>query len=183
VTRAFDSSTLLVSETALEVQLRPLRDALRHDAEERASALLADADRDAQAVLADALRRANELLDAARVQGAADARRHGARVIADARRRTRSQVLRARRDLYERVRTLARARLEQMADTPAAIELNAQLGAEARERLGRDCVVQASASGVGIVALSGRRRLDLSAGALVERELNFLGARIEELWS
>jgi vacuolar-type H+-ATPase subunit E/Vma4 len=173
----------LVGETDLESQLRPLREALRHDAQERASALLADADRDAQAVLADARGRADELLGAARAQGVADARRHGARVIADARRRTRSEVLRARRELYERVRSLAQTRLEQMVNTPAAEELNARLSAEARQRLGPECVVHVCAGGVGIVALAGRRRLDLSAGALVEREMNFLGARIEELWS
>jgi vacuolar-type H+-ATPase subunit E/Vma4 len=183
VTAAFESSDLLASESALEVELRPLRDALRHDAEQRAGALLADADRDAAAVLADARRRAEELLGAAREQGAADARRRGARVVADARRRTRSQVLQARRELYERVRSLARERLEQLGDTPGARNLNARLTAEARERLGPDAVVQVSADAVGIIVVAGRRRLDLSAGALVERELSTLGARIEEMWS
>jgi vacuolar-type H+-ATPase subunit E/Vma4 len=70
-----------------------------------------------------------------------------------------------------------------MADTPAAEELNARLVAGARERLGPECVVQVCAGGVGVVAVAGRRRLDLSAGALVEAETNLLGARIEELWS
>jgi vacuolar-type H+-ATPase subunit E/Vma4 len=182
VTRPTGRPGVGARESVVE-QLRPLCDALRAEAQARARTILAEADREARSTLADAQRRADELRGAARAQGAADARRRGDRVVAEARRRTRSQVLRARRELYERVGSIARTRLAAVEGTAAARELNERLAAEARERLGDECVVHESPVGVGIVASAGRRRLDLSLDALVEREMNRGGTRIEEVWS
>jgi vacuolar-type H+-ATPase subunit E/Vma4 len=170
-------------KTPLDVQLRPVRARLEQDAEQRASQILEAADQQAAAVLADARRRGEAILESARVEGAAATRRRSARVVADARREARESILRAQRGVYEQVRSLAQDQLKDLAGAAAAKALNTRLASVARERLGPQATVEVSKSGIGVIAVRGQRRLDLSADALVERELAKLAPQIEELWS
>ena len=177
------SRAFVDDQTPLEVQLRPVSAGLLQDAEQRASQILDEVDEQVATVLADARRRVDAILDSARAEGAAAARRSATRVLADARREARERILRAQRGVYEQVRSLAQDRLDRLAGTPAAMELNARLTTVAYDRLGPKATVAVSPSGIGVIAEEGRRRLDLSRDALVALELADMAPRIAELWS
>jgi vacuolar-type H+-ATPase subunit E/Vma4 len=183
VTEASVTSEFVGPETPLNVQLRAVSAGLFQNAEQRASQVLEEADEQVATALADARRRGEAILESARAEGAAAARRSGTRVLADARRESRERILHAQRDVYEQVRSLAQDQLDRLASAPAAKELNARLETMARGRLGPTATVEDSKSGIGVIAAQGRRRLDLSCDALVERELAEMAPRIEELWS
>jgi vacuolar-type H+-ATPase subunit E/Vma4 len=183
VSAASLTSELVGPETPLDVQLRPVSAGLLQNAEQRASQVLEEADERVAAVLADARRRGEAILESARAEGAAAARRSGTRVLADARREARERILHAQRGVYERVRTLAQDQLRGLADTPASKDLNARLAKVARDRLGPEATVEVWTSGIGVIAVLDHRRLDLSADALVQRELAEMAPGIEELWS
>ena len=177
------TSEFVGPETPLDVQLRPVSAELLRNAEQRASRILEEADEQVAAVLTDAQRRGGAILESARAEGAAAARRSGTRVLADARRKARERILHAQRGVYEQVRSLAQDQLDRLATAPAAKELNARLETVAHDRLGPKATVEDSESGIGVIATQGRRRLDLSCDALVERELAGMAPRIEALWS
>ena len=101
----------------------------------------------------------------------------------DARREARERILRAQRGVYEQVRSFAQDQLNGLVGVPAAKDLNTRLASVARDRLGAKATVEVSKSGVGVIAVQGQRRIDLSCDTLVERELAELAPRIEELWS
>jgi vacuolar-type H+-ATPase subunit E/Vma4 len=174
---------LVEPETPLNVQLRPVIAGLLQSAEQRASQVLEEAGQQAAVVLIDAQRRGEAILESARAEGAAAARRSETRILADARREARERILRAQRGVYEQVRSLAQDQLDRLAGAPAAKELNARLETVVHDRLGPKATVEDSKSGIGVIAAQGRRRLDLSRDALVQRELAEVAPRIEELWS
>jgi vacuolar-type H+-ATPase subunit E/Vma4 len=169
--------------TPLDVQLRPVSAGLLRDAEQRALQILEEADRWVAVMLADTQRRSEALLESAREEGAAAARRSANRVVIDARREARERILRAQRGVYEQVRSFAQDQLNGLVGVPAAKDLNTRLASVARDRLGAKATVEVSKSGVGVIAVQGQRRIDLSCDTLVERELAELAPRIEELWS
>ena len=171
------------NESALERGLGPVIEAMLNEAEQRATLILGDADAQASGSLEDARRRGDELLAAARADGATTARRVATRIISEARRHAREEVLGVQRQIYERVRSLAQAQLDGLVNSPAAKELNSSLGQLARDYLGPAAKVETSETGVGVIATKDQRRLDLSSSALLERELRSVGPRIEELWS
>ncbi len=170
-------------ESALERGLGPVIEAMLNEAEQRATLILGDADAQASGSLEDARRRGDELLAAARADGATTARRVATRIISEARRHAREEVLGVQRQIYERVRSLAQAQLDGLVNSPATKELNSRLGELARDYLDPDAKVETSETGVGVIATKDQRRLDLSSSALLERELRSVGPRIEELWS
>lgn len=171
------------NRAGLDHDLAPVAGALAAQAARLADRILADADARANVVLDEAGRQGEELIESARTDGAATARRLASSVVADARLAARQEVLGAQRSVYEDVREQAQARVKDLVDSPQAAALTARLGQHARERLGDDAEMEASAQEPGIVVRSGRRRLDLSVGALLERELPSMGDEIAELWS
>jgi len=171
------------SRAGLDRGLAPVAGALAAQAAQLADRILADADARANAVLDEAGRQGEELIESARADGAATARRLASSVVADARLAARQEVLGAQRGVYQDVREQAQARVTGLVDSPQATALTARLGQHARERLGDDAEMEAAAQAPGIVARSGRRRLDLSVEALIERELPSMGDEIAELWS
>ncbi len=163
--------------------LRPVSDAMVHDAARRVERIVADTDTEIKVVLDVAKQQGEDLLASARSEGAAAARRLAAAVVGDARRDARQEVLGAQRVVYEEVRTQARARLDALATSPDAAALAKRLGDYARRRLGSDAVVEFSEGEVGIIAHCGGRRIDLSVSALLERGMASTSAQIAELWS
>lgn len=171
------------TEPSLEEALRPVAEAITDEANRRAQQILDDADAQVNAVLDDARRQADELLASALADGAGAARRAAAMLVDDARRQAREQVLAAQRHVYEQVRSRARARLDALADSPEAAALNRRLAEFARSRLGPGAQMEEPENGLGVVASDGRRRLDLSSAALLERELASMGPVVEAVWS
>ena len=161
----------------------PVARAIAAEAARCAEQILGEADAQAEAVLLEARRQGEELLASARDEGTAVARRLASSIVADARIAARQEVLGAQRHVYETVRTQAQARVADLAGSPQADALLASLADLARQRLGDQVTLETPVGGLGVAARSGRRHLDLSVDALIERQMASMGDEIAELWT
>jgi vacuolar-type H+-ATPase subunit E/Vma4 len=157
--------------------------------------LLEAAAAEAEAIRAEAERRAGDELERARAEserleerattdGEAAGELQAGRALALARSRARRLVLEARQAAYEdfRSRALAEA-LALREDRKAYARLLERLEAAAGRALGDGIEVERDPEGVGgIRTRAGKRSVDLTLPALVERCVSTLGARVEELW-
>lgn len=172
--------------TALDIAsarraLRPVRTALQERARDDASRVIAEAERDATRVAADARSRAQEILDAARVAGEADAAASANAERSRTRRALRGNELAAQRAAEERLRdeVITAVRLLRTdADYPV---LRDRLRERAFALLGPDAVITEDPAG-GVVAVNGGRRLDLRLDVFAARALERFGPRLDGLW-
>ncbi|CAI9400311.1 hypothetical protein [Nocardioides sp. T2.26MG-1] len=157
-----------------------VRDALLARARREAEAEAADAEERARATLDAAQAQADELVAAARTQGAADAAGALSGERARTLREARTRVLQAQRDAYDELRRRSVADVTALLDGLGP-QVGSQLEREAAERLGVGAAVHAGAHGP--VALAGQRRLSLEPEHLVDRALEDLGTELTGLWS
>lgn len=165
------------------MNLTPLRESLL----EATRAALAEEARREDAGTADRLAAAHAQAETAvaraRAEGMRTAEREGARLRAVARREAREATLRAQQALVDELRTgalEAALRLRGRPDYPALL---ARLAEAARGRLGPHSVLELDPEGAGGVrARAGSRSVDYTLPALVDRALDELGERVEELW-
>ena len=172
----------LAAMASIEEAVRPVADALIAEAEQRAQEIGAAAADDARDLLDSATREGARILDEARAEGDAAARRTSTTMLVEAQQEARRLILDARRRAYDAVRDDALTELTRRRETSEAIELRSRLSETAHERLGRDATVT-SEDDCGIVAVLGDRRVDLRAPILVDRALRLLGPRIADLWA
>jgi vacuolar-type H+-ATPase subunit E/Vma4 len=150
----------------LDAELASVRDTLLRMARADADTVLGEADLDVAGVRAEADAQARELIEQARVQGAADAT-----VLADAEhsrvlREGRSVELRARRAAYDALLSAAADAVR--AEVAADPDVVMAIAERARRELGPAAVLTPIPEG-GLVAEAGRRRMGLPLAALVER--------------
>lgn len=133
--------------------------------------------------LAEAKRRGAEIVASARAAGEIDARREAARIVGAARRRARSTTLAARLELYEGLRRRALEAAAELRTKPSYAGILERLERAARSDLGASAVVELDAGEAGgVVARAGSKLVDYSLSALVDRCIETLGERVEELW-
>ena len=169
----------------VEAELEPVRAALlaaaRADAA-AAGAVLAAADPAQPATMAAARAQVADLVGAARREGAADAAAMLAADRARGRREARRIELSARQEVWDQLRSRARAAVTALRDDPGYGRLRDRLAARARELAGPDAVISEPPDG-GVVAVSAGRRWDLSLPVLAERAVDALGPEVERLWT
>ncbi len=166
----------------VEAELEPVRAALLAAARADAAAVLAAADEDEAATMAAARAQVADLAGAARREGAADATAMLAADRARGRREARRIELSARQEVWDQLRSRARAAVTALRDDPGYGRLRDRLAARARELAGPDAVISEPPEG-GVVAVSAGRRWDLSLPALAERAVGALGPEVEQLWT
>jgi len=165
------------------VNLGPLRDDALAQARADAAAALAEADSRAAAALAATRERGDELVRRARADGAAAAAIAGAHDEAQARRTARALVLAAERELYEELCRRADEEVFALRDGDAYRTLLEELSATARRQLGAGARLDVDPDGLGGVrGSSNGRSVDYTLPSIVDRALERLGARTEELW-
>ena len=165
------------------MNLGPLRDAELAQARAEAEAALADADRRAAVELAAAQEKGEELTRRAHVEGAAAAEIAGAHDEAQARRAARALVLAAERELYDELCRRAGEEVSALRGGDAYRALLEELSAVARRQLGAGARLDVDPDGLGGVrGSSNGRSVDYTLPSVVDRALERLGARTEELW-
>jgi vacuolar-type H+-ATPase subunit E/Vma4 len=155
----------------LAMALAPVRDALLQAARADVAGLLGEAADQAREVTATARRRAEATHAAARAAGVADASRSVTAARTSHQRQARASSLRVRRDAYEQLHQRVRAAAGALATGPDYDSLRATLVTAAQRLLGPDVVIT-EATGGGVIAQSGNRRLDLSLAGFAERAAN-----------
>ena len=157
--------------------------ALDDDAKSSGGAALEKAAEEARLVVGEAQSEAARVVREAREEGEAA----GALLVfaarAAARRDAREIVLAAREDAYGHLRRAVLEELERRNGTDEMDRLNASLEHSARELLGSAATVRRDGAGLGLVAESGNRRVEVSAERLVDTCLTELGEALERLWS
>jgi len=165
------------------VNLGPLREAALEQARADAEAALGEADRRAAETLAAAEEQGDALVRRARAEGAAAAAIAGAHEEARARRTARALVLAAERQLYDELCRRADEEAFALRGSDAYRALLEELSAAARRQLGSGARLDIDPDGVGGVRGSTNgRSVDYTLHSVVDRALDRLGARTEELW-
>jgi vacuolar-type H+-ATPase subunit E/Vma4 len=171
-----------VVPTSLNGPLGPVRDALRAEAENEATAKLAAAEAAAAAAKDRATAQCERISREARIEGEAD----GQRVLAAERarfgREARATVLRAETTAYDALRAEIREAVTEMKNDPAYPVIVERLTATARELLGAEADVVECAEG-GVVATSGGKRLALTLPVLADEAVSTMFPHLERLWS
>lgn len=163
----------------MSVRLDAFRNAVLADARSEAERTFEAAARDAEATLAEARRRAEQLIEQARREGRDAAERETRRRRIDARRQARALVLRERRRALDRLRDTV---LERLRDGATYERLEAVLVQQAQRQLGANAKIERHGDAGGLVAYSDGRRVDYRLPVLVERAIDELGSRLEDLW-
>jgi vacuolar-type H+-ATPase subunit H len=164
-------------------RLRHVEVALDDDAEAAGAALLAQGSNEVARMLEAARAEAARIVEEGRAEGADVGARLVSATRAGARRAAREIVLSARDDAYELVRRHVLDELAMRKGTDEVTELNRRLEGRAIELLSPGATIRRDSLGVGLVADTGRRRVDLSAERLVDDSLASLGQALERLWS
>ena len=165
------------------MNLEPLRTAIRAQAEAEAERRRADAEAERERALAQARAEAAALVERARLEGRRAGVHEGAHRRGAARRRAREELLRARGSLFEELRRHARAEVPALRSDPAYPRLVERLEEAARRQLGADAEIVADRPGTGGVSgSSGRRSVDYTLAALVDRAIDDLKGEVEGLW-
>jgi len=161
--------------------VEPLRRVLLADARAEAERIEAAARAEADACLAEARRQAEALLTQARAEGESAAEIQVAHDRAQARRHARVVLLAAQREVYDELRRRSFAEAASLKGTPRYRALLDRLRSAAHAQLGPGAQVEPAPNG-GVVGTCGRRSVDYSLDALVERALDALGSSLAELW-
>jgi vacuolar-type H+-ATPase subunit E/Vma4 len=153
------------------------------EAEAEAAAILQEAEVAAAAELERARAEAEEMRRHAREEGRRAGEVENARAQALARRRARTVVLAARRESYETLRAQARVGALALRGSPRYPALLDRLAAAARSQLGGEAELELDPREVGGVrARAAGRSVDYTLVLLVDRCVDALGGRLEELW-
>jgi vacuolar-type H+-ATPase subunit E/Vma4 len=164
--------------------LETVRESLLADTRAAAARVRSEAEAEAAERLAHARRCAEDLVEAARRDGAEDGRVDAALQVAVARVQARGQVLAARREAYDELRRAAREAAVGLRAGPGYDDLLQRLAAAARRDLGPDADVEIDPPDAGGVrAASGSRRVDYTLLALADRCIDDLGPALRRLWS
>ena len=165
------------------MNVAPLRESLL----ETTRSALAEEDRQERAAAAERLAAAREQAETtvmrAQAEGKHTAEREGKRLRATALREAREATLRAQQALVDDLRRQAREaalRLRETVEYPALVD---RLAEGAREQLGPEALLELDPEGTGGVrGRAGSRSVDYTLPVLVDRALDELGERVEELW-
>jgi vacuolar-type H+-ATPase subunit E/Vma4 len=165
------------------MNLEPLREALRAQAEADAGRRRTAVDEECGRRVADAEAQARSLVEQGRLEGEQAATREALRRRAAASRRARELRLDAQRSLLEELRLRARdAALERRAG-PLYPKLLDRLSRAVRVQLGPDAALEIDPPTVGgVVGRADGRSVDYSLPALVERAIEDLDGRLDGLW-
>jgi vacuolar-type H+-ATPase subunit E/Vma4 len=165
------------------MNVAPLRTALLSAAEAEAESVIVDASSRAAREISDAQAEVTALVDRARAEGEAAARREAIHVVGRARSEGRALVLAAQREVYDELHRRTLADVEALRLEPAYGRLLERLEGMARAQLGPKASVEVDPPTIGGVrASSGKRRIDLTLPALADRCLAALGTELERLW-
>jgi cell division septum initiation protein DivIVA len=168
--------------SALRANLARAESALLADARAEAEQTIRAAGQQAQALVAQAREEAARLVASARAEGEAEAAVEADRWLALARSDARTEILEARREQYETLRREAQAAAQSLRGTAGYERLLARLERRAREQLGAAATLERDAAAGGLVARAGKRQVDYTLVALVERCLERVSAEVERLW-
>lgn len=164
--------------------LEAARDSLLADARAAAERVRSAAEADARDRVADARRRADELVEAARAEGAEQGRTEAAGDEAGARVRARGEVLAARHAAYDELRRAARDAVLGLRGEAGYKALLQRLAQAARCDLGADAAIEVDpADAGGVRAARGSRRVDYTLPTLADRCFDDLGPALRRLWS
>jgi len=158
--------------------LAPLRRALLEAAEARAAALRRAAEEEADSVRRAGAERAEAILGQARRSGEGDGAARVALARAEARQEARTIILAARRAAYDGIRDRAVAAV---ADLLAGPRGRARLAALVEDSLGPGATIVEDPRGGLVGTTPDGRRVDASAGHLVDLVLARLD--LEQLWA
>jgi vacuolar-type H+-ATPase subunit E/Vma4 len=169
---------------AMRESLYPVEEALVSGARREARVRTDTAESEAREVLAAARAEAARVLAQARAEGEWAAYRAAAAGLMAARVEARGVVLEARRRAFEALR---RGALEELARRAGTAEVHALLEREAawaRSRVGAGATVRpGEPTDLDVVIERGNRRVVMTAGDLVDRQLAVMGSTVEELWT
>ena len=164
--------------------LETARQSLLTDARMAADRVRSAGEADAEEALAEARRHVDELVGAARDQGAEEGRLQAAEEEAGARVRARGEVLAARRDAFDELRRAVREAVPSLRDEPEYDALVQRLAERARRDLGPSAEVELDPPEVGGVrAAAGTRLVDYTLPTLADRCIGHLGPALRRLWS
>jgi vacuolar-type H+-ATPase subunit E/Vma4 len=136
----------------------------------------------AQARLEAARKQAAASVEHGRLEGEQAAAREAARVRAAADRHAREARLRAQRALIDELRSRARDAALKLPGQPGYERLLERLGETARLQLGSDAELERDPAGAGgLVGRAGRRSVDYTLPALVDRIIAGLGEELDGL--
>lgn len=156
-------------------------DAVLSEARDEARRRIDEAEAHAQQQLADARRRASDLVEEARTSARHAVAREMHRRHTEARRHAREQVLRARQEILEQLRTRVLDLLDDWRSTGEYERFEQHLRSMARGQLG-DRAEMIDAEDGGVMARLDRRVVDYRLRAVVDRALDELADELEELW-
>lgn len=162
--------------------LAPVRAQILRRARSDAEQVLADARNDAARICEQADDEARHLTDAARQAGEAAAASLLDAQSAAIERTLRRELLVAQDEAYNQWRRRAAEAVLRLRNDPEYPRWRDVLSGTARELLGSDARVTEAAEG-GVIAESGRRRVDLSLSAVAERALDRMARHVAGLWS
>jgi hypothetical protein len=165
------------------MNLEPLREVLRAQAETEDRRRRTAVEEDCKRRIAAAEAQARSLVEQGRVEGEQEAKRQALRRRAVASRRARELRLEAQRMLLEELRLRARdAALERRSDLTYR-ELLDRLARATRVQLGPDAALEVDPPAVGgVVGRADGRSVDYSLTTLVERAIEDLDGSLEALW-
>jgi vacuolar-type H+-ATPase subunit E/Vma4 len=165
------------------VNLAPLREALLEAARTKAEESERRDSESAEARLAAAREEAERLVEEGRLVGERAAAREAARTRAAAVRLAREAGLRAERALLDELRSRAREGALALRADPRYGLLLSRLAETARSQLGPEAELERDPAAVGgLIARAGARSVDYTLPALVDRAIETLGDRLQELW-
>ena len=165
------------------MSLEPLRLALRAEIDAEVQGRLAEVDFECTRMAADAEARAHELAKQARCEGEAAAAKEAVRRRATATRRAREIRLRAQCRQVEELQRMSREAVLRLREEDRYPELLERLSRAARDQLGPDAQVEVDPPGLGgVIGSKGRRSVDYTLPALVDRTIASLGDELETLW-
>jgi vacuolar-type H+-ATPase subunit E/Vma4 len=164
------------------VSLAPAESALLADARAEAERVVGDAEQTSRSLVEGARTQAQRSVAVARAEGEALAEREAAHRIALAQIEARASLLQVQREQYELLRRQVLAAVDSIRGTARYERLLARLERLAREQLGTGAEVVVDPPEGGVIATSGRRRVDYTLPALAERCLERHSAEVQALW-
>ncbi|HVP76053.1 MAG TPA: hypothetical protein VMS63_08530 [Gaiellaceae bacterium] len=165
------------------MNLEPLREALKAQADADAERRQAEVDAECKRKLATAEAEARSLVAQGRREGERAAAQAALRRRALASRRGRELRLAAQRSLVDELRLRAHDQVLELRTDPGYRELLDRLSRAARSQLGSHVELEVDAPGVGgVIGRAGRQSVDYSLPALVERAIEDLDGELEALW-
>lgn len=165
------------------MNLEPLREALRAQADADAERRRAEVDDECERRVTTAEAEARSLAEQGRREGERAAAQEALRRRALASRRGRELRLEAQRALIDELRLRAHEQALELRADPRYRELLDRLSSTARSQLGPHAELEVDPAGAGgVVGRAGRQSVDYTLPTLVERAIEDLDGTLEALW-